>query len=102
MPFSFLLVALFKLVAYLAPVVAVAGLLCLTRPHRRELGARLLRGGAAGAVAGAVVSAVIGALSGDAPTARGLLAATGFGFTVAATAIALVHARRSPRPADAA
>jgi len=102
MPFSFALVALFNIVAYLAPVVAAAALICLALPRWRALGVRTLWVGGAGAAAAAVAAAVIGALSGDAATGRGLLAGAGVGFTIAGAATALVHARRTPRRADAA
>ena len=100
MPESFLLVTAFMLVAYLAPVVLVAGLVFLRIPRLRQTGARILRGGGAGAVGGALASLVIGLVEHHGANGRGVLA--GFGFTAAGLAMAVLHARQRARPAQSA
>ena len=102
MPESFLLVTAFMLVAYLAPVVLVAGLVFLRMPRLRQTGARILRGGGAGAVGGALASLVIGVFQHHGANGRGVLAAAGFGFTAAGLAMAVLHARQRARPAQSA
>jgi hypothetical protein len=94
---SFLLVAVFLVIAYLAPIVLVVGLIFLGLPGRRPLGERMLRGGVAGAIAGAIVSLLIGLLQHHGANGRGVLAAACFGFTAAGLAVALLHSSRRAR-----
>ena len=83
MPPTFLLVVAFLLLALLAPVVLVGALVCTALPAHRDVGLRALRAGLTGGLgfagAGALVSLAFGATLG-----ADLLAAFGFGFTVAA------------------
>ena len=94
---SFLLVALFLVLAYLAPIVLVVGLIFLGLPERRPLGERMLRGGGAGAIAGAVVSLLIGLLQHHGANGRGVAAAAGFGFTAAGLAMGLLRPHQRSR-----
>jgi hypothetical protein len=96
---SFLLVALFLVVAYLAPIVLIAGLIFLGLPRLRPLGERVLRAGAAGALGGAVASLVIGLLLHHGASGRGVLVAACFGFTAAGIAMGVLHGRQASRAA---
>jgi len=94
---SFLFVAVFLVIAYLAPIVLIVGLMFIGLPERRALGERILRGGAAGALAGALVSLVIGLLQHHGANGRGVAGAAAFGFTIAGLALALRHSRQGAR-----
>lgn len=96
---SFLLVAIFLVVAYLAPIVLIAGLIFLGLPRLRPLGERVLRGGVAGALGGAVASLVIGLLQHHGASGRGVLAAASFGFTAAGVAVGVLHNHQRTRAA---
>ena len=94
---SFFPVAIFLVIAYLAPIVLIAGLIFLGLPRLRPLGERVLRGGAAGALAGVVAALVIGLIQHHGSNGRGMLVAAAFGFTAAGIAVGVLHARQQRR-----
>ena len=92
MPPTFLLVSFIILLSFAAPIVLVAVLVLVVRPHTRTRGQTILRWGVAAGVATMVADALLQALLNDAPTTGGMLIGGGAAFTIACGIAMVRHA----------
>src|SRR5688572_5232458 len=92
MPPTFLLVAFLILLSFAAPIVLVAALVLVVRPHTRGRGKTMLRWGVVAACATMAADVLLQAVLNDATTARGMLVGGGAAFTIACGIATIRHA----------